>query len=92
MIGGLKPHPPPLSSQKNEILIFGLCSTSDDRQGWFDGLKPHLPPLSSEKCKMPFFLDYVQLLVIDWAIQAMKVNRNVPKGPISNKKWKYSFL
>ena len=28
---GLKPHLPPLSRQKNEMLIFGLHSTSDDR-------------------------------------------------------------
>ena len=30
LVDGLKPHLPPLSSQKYEILIFGLCSTSDD--------------------------------------------------------------
>ena len=30
----LKPHPPPLSHQKNEMLIFGLRSTSDDWPGW----------------------------------------------------------
>ena len=28
---GLKPHPPPLSRSKIEMLIFGLRSTSDDR-------------------------------------------------------------
>ena len=30
---GLELHPPPLSTQKYEMLIFGLCSTSDDRLG-----------------------------------------------------------
>ena len=30
LFNGLEPHPPPLSSQKNEMLIFGLCSTSDN--------------------------------------------------------------
>ena len=34
MVDGLKPHLLPLSSQKNEMLIFGLCSTSDDWPGW----------------------------------------------------------
>ena len=29
LVNGLEPHLPPLSSQKNEMLIFGLCSTSD---------------------------------------------------------------
>ena len=32
-IHGLKPHPPPLSSSKIEMLTFGLHSTSDDWTG-----------------------------------------------------------
>ena len=32
-IHGLKPHLPPLSSSKTEMLVFGLCLTSDDRLG-----------------------------------------------------------
>ena len=47
LVDGLKPHLPPLSSHKNEMLVFGLRSTSDDWTGLVDGLKPHLPPLSS---------------------------------------------
>ena len=31
LVNGLKPCLPPLSSQKNKMLIFGLRSTSDDR-------------------------------------------------------------
>ena len=34
LVDGLKPHLPPLSSQKNEMLIFVLHSTSDDWPGW----------------------------------------------------------
>ena len=34
LVDGLKPHLPPLSSQKNEMLIFELSSTSDDQPGW----------------------------------------------------------
>ena len=34
LVDGLKLHLLPLSSQKNEMLVFGLCSTSDDRPGW----------------------------------------------------------
>ena len=30
LVNGLEPHPPPLSSQKYEMLIIGLHSTSDD--------------------------------------------------------------
>ena len=33
-------------------------------------------------------LHYIQLLVIGRAIQAMKVNRNVAKGPLSHQKMK----
>ena len=33
LVNGLKAHPPPLSSQKNEMLLFGLRSTSDDWLG-----------------------------------------------------------
>ena len=30
LVNGLEPHLQPLSNQKNEMLIFGLHSTSDD--------------------------------------------------------------
>ena len=33
LVNGLKPHPTPLCTQKNEMLIFGLRSTSDDEPG-----------------------------------------------------------
>ena len=36
----LKPHLPPLSSQNNEMLIFGLHSTSDDQPGLSMDLNP----------------------------------------------------
>ena len=156
LVDGLKPHLPPFSSQKFEMLIFGLHSTPDDRSGWlmdskpichpspakkmkcsfldyvqllmiglagrwtqtpsatplqpkkwnacfwitfkfwwsaghFVGLEPYLPPLSSQKMKCSF-LDYIQLLVISQAIQAMKVNQNVTKDLPSHQKMKYSFL
>ena len=62
-IYGLEPHLPPLSSQKNEMLIFGLHSTSDDWLGWSMDSNPiHHPSLAKKmKCS---FLDYVQLLMI----------------------------
>ena len=33
LVDGLELHPPPLCSQKNEMLIFGLSSNSDDQSG-----------------------------------------------------------
>ena len=52
LVDGLEPHPPPLSSQKNKMLIFGLHSTSDDRPGWSMDWKPicHLSPAKKMKC------------------------------------------
>ena len=65
LVNGLKPHPPPLSSQKNEILVFGLHSPTDDRQGWSMDSNPicHPSPAKNMKCSC---LDYVQLLMIRW--------------------------
>ena len=87
-----KKRPP--KSSKNEMLSFGLCSTSDDQPSdWSDKiwLKCEKGPLSYHKMKSSF-LDYVQLLMIGWAIQAMKVNQNVAKGPLSHWTMKCSFL
>ena len=80
LVNGLEPHPAPLSSHKNEMLVFGLCSTSDDLPGWSMDSNPICHPSPAKKMKCSF-LNYVQLLMIGWAIQAKNVNRNA-------KKWK----
>ena len=87
LVDGLEPHLPPLSSHKNEILIFGLHSTSDDWPGWSMYLNPiyHLSPATKMKCS---FLDYVQLLMIGragrwtWALCAIS---------LQPKKWNAHF-
>ena len=68
LIDGLKAHLPPLSSQKIEMLIFGLSSTSDDRPGWSMDSNPicHLSLAKKMKCS---FLDCIQLLMIGRAGQ-----------------------
>ena len=63
LVDGLKPLPPPLSSQKNKILAFGLCSTSDDQPGWWMDSNPICHPSPAKKMKCSF-LEYVQLLMI----------------------------
>ena len=50
----------------NEMLIFGLCSTSDDRLGWSMDSNPICHPSPAKKMKCSF-LDYVQLLMISRA-------------------------
>ena len=69
---------------KDEMLVFGLCSTCDDH--------PNNPSNESHpKCKKNgcqivkkmkcLILDYVQLLMISRAIQATKVAQNAKNGP-----------
>ena len=73
-------------SLKNEMFIFGLRSTSDDRLS--DPSKKHRPKHKKKQKRPPrhwkikcSFLDYVQLLMISWVIQAKNVDWNA-------KKWK----
>ena len=84
---GLVPHPPPLSSQRNEMLIFVLCSTSDDQPCWSMDSNPilHLSPAKEMKCS---FLDYVQVLMISWAGQWTQTPSTTPLHP---KKWNAHF-
>ena len=56
LVNGLKPHPPPLSSQKNEMLIFGLRWTSDDQPGWSMESNPICQPSSAKKMKCYFWI------------------------------------
>ena len=78
LVNGLKPHPPPLSSQKNEMLIFVLRSTSDV------GHPIHHPsPANKMKC---FFLDN-GLWISPWLMDS-----NFVCHPSPAKKMKCSFL
>ena len=61
-------RPPPLSSQKTKMLVFGLCSTSDDRPGWSMDSNSICHPSPAKKMKCSF-LNYVQLLMISQAGQ-----------------------
>ena len=88
----LKCEKRPTNSSKSEILIFGLHSTFDDLPS--DKSLPKFkkrPPKSSQN-EMLVFLDYVQILIIGWMIQVMKVDWNAKKGPLSHWKMKCSFL
>ena len=70
-VDGLKPHSPPLSSQKNEMLILWLCSTSDDQLGWSMDSNPICQPSPAKKMKC-FFLYYVQLLMLARLVNGFK--------------------
>ena len=87
LVDGLEPHPPPFSNQKNEILIFGLHSTSGDQQGRLMVSNPICHPSPAKKMKC-LFLDYIQLLMID---QAGQWTRTPSATPLQPKKWYAHF-
>ena len=80
LVNGLKPHLPPLSSQKNKMLIFGLHSTSDDCLGWSMDSNPICHPSPAKKIKCSF-LDYVQLLMIGCTGQWIQYPSATPLQP-----------
>ena len=80
LVNGFKPHPPPLSSQKNEMFVFGLCSTSDDQPGWSMDSNPICHPSPAEKMKCSF-LDYFQFLEINQAGRWTQTRSTTPLQP-----------
>ena len=52
LVDGLEPHLPPLSSQKNKMLIFWITFNFWWSAGLVDGLEPHPPQFSSQKNKI----------------------------------------
>ena len=87
LVNGLEPHLPPLSSQKCEMLVFGLHSTSDDRPGWSMDSNPICHPSPAKKVKCSF-LDYVQLLMIGQAGWWTWIPSTTPLQP---KNWNAHF-
>ena len=87
LVDGLEPHLQPLSSQKNEMLIFGLHSTSDDWPGWLTDLNPICYPSPARKMKC-LFLNYIQILMIGWAGRWTQTPSATPLQP---KKWNAHF-
>ena len=88
LVNGLQPHLPPLSNQKNDMLIFGTRSTSYDWPGWSMDSNPICKPSPTKKMKCSF-LDYVQLLMISQA------GRRTPTPSATSfqpKKWNGHFF
>ena len=88
LVDGLEPSPPPISSLKSEMLIFWLCSTSDDRLCWSMDSNPihHCSP--AKKYEMLIF-GLRSLLMIDWANWWTWTPSATPLLP---KKWNADFL
>ena len=88
LVDGLKPHLPPLSHQKNEMLIFGLRSTSDDQPGWSMASNPICHPSPANKMKCSFWIKF------NFWWSARLVDGLKPRSPpfSSQKKWNAHFL
>ena len=71
-------HPSP--AKKNELLIFGLHSTSDDWPGWSMDLNPVCHPSPAKKMKC-LILNYVQLLMIGRAGRWTQTPSTTPLQP-----------
>ena len=88
LVDGLIPHPPALSSQKNEMLNLWLCSTSDDRPGWLMDSNPNCHPSPARKMKC-LFLDYIHFWWLAGLVNGLEPHRLHPLQP---KKLKCLFL
>ena len=88
LVDGLKPHLSPLSNRKNEMLVFVLCSTSDDQLGWLMDSNPICHPSQAKKMKCSF-LYYIQLLIIG---RAGRRTQTPSTSPLKPKKMKCLFL
>ena len=88
LVDGLEPHPLPFSSQKNEMLIFVLHSTSDDWPGWSLDLNPIHLLSQAKKNEMLIF----GLLLTSDDQPGWLMNLNLICHPSPTKKMKCSFL
>ena len=87
LVDGLKPHLPPLSSQKNKMLIFGFCSTSDDQLGWSIDSNPICHPSPAKKMKSSFFIMFNFWCWPDWSMDSNPIHHSSP----AKKKWNACF-
>ena len=88
LVNGLKPHPPPLCSQKNEMLLLWITLNFWWLAGLSDGLKPHPPPLSSQKkWNAHFWITFISDDLPGWLM-----NLNLICHPSPTKKMKCSIF
>ena len=87
LVNGLEPHLPALSSQKNEILLFGIHSTSDDWPGWSMDSNPIHHPSPAKKNEMLVFRlrSLLMICLADWWTWTPSAT------PLQPKKWNAHF-
>ena len=87
LVDGLKPHPPPLSSQKNEMLIFGLRSTFDDQPGCSMDSNPICHPSPAKEWNPHFWI----IFKFWWLAGLVEALKPHPPPLSSQKKWNAHF-
>ena len=87
LVDELESHLPPLSNQKNEVLIFGLCSTSYDWLGWSMDSSPicHLSPAKEWNAHFWITFNF-------WWSARLAEGLQTHLQPLSNQKMKCLFL
>ena len=94
LVDGLECHLPPLSSQNNQMLGFGLCSTSGDRLSNLSNEsqpKCDKRPPKSLKNEILISINYLQLLMIGQVIWVMNVDQNAKKWHVVSVRVFYCF-
>ena len=86
LVDGLEPHLPPLSSQKNEMLIFVLHSTSDDWAGHWTQT-PSTCALKPKKWNAHFWITFNF-----WWLAGLLHGLKPHLPPLSSQKMQCSFL
>ena len=81
LVNGFEPCPPPLSSQENEMFIFGLVSTSDNRHGWLMDSNPICHTSPAKKWNADFWITF------NFWLSARLVNElEAHQSPLSSQK------
>ena len=82
LVDGLEPHLPPFSSQKNEMLIFGFCSTSDDWPGWLMDSNPihHSSPAKKNEMLIFGLRSLLMICLADWWTWTSSATPLLPKN------------
>ena len=87
LVNGLKPHPPPLSSQWNEMLLYGLCSLLMISQaGWWTQT-PSATPLQQKKWNAHILI----MFNFWWLARLVNGLKPHPLLLSSQKKWNAHF-
>ena len=87
LVNGLEPHPPPVSRQKNKMLIFWLCSTSDVGQTGQWTQTPSTTLLQPIKWNARFWIMFTSDDQLGWLMDSNPICHSSP-----DKKMKCSYF